>query len=176
MNEYKGSLDASHKRFAIVSARFNESFTGMLVNGAVDCLSRLGATEEDVDVFWVPGSFEVPFAARQAAQTNDYDAVICLGVLIRGATAHFDLVAGEAARGIAAAGRDTGVPCIFGIVTADTLDQAAERCGTKMGNRGWEAAQNAVEMANLGEAFRPDEDESAATASAPSEERAPVRG
>jgi len=154
MNEYKGSLDASGKRIAIVAARFNETYVKNLVDGAVDCLGRLGADEEDVDIFWVPGSFEIPFAARAAAGSGDYDAVIGLGVIIRGATVHFDLIAREAASGIAAVGRDTGIPAVFGVVTAETLEQAAERCGSKMGNRGWEAAQSAVEMVNLGQAFR----------------------
>ena len=153
MNEYKGSLDASGKRFAIVAGRFNESFTANLVSGAVDTLARLGADEEHVDLYWVPGSFEVPHAAHAAAKSGRYDAVIALGVLIRGATPHFDMIAGETTKGISTIGRETGVPTIFGIVTADTLEQAAERCGSKMGNRGWDAAQAAVEMANLGEAF-----------------------
>jgi 6,7-dimethyl-8-ribityllumazine synthase len=153
MNEYKGSLDASGKRFAVVAGRFNESFTANLVNGAVDCLGRLGADEEDVDLYWVPGSFELAHAARGAAASGRYDAVIALGVLIRGSTPHFDLVAGETVRGLGAVGRDTGIPTVFGVVTADTLEQAAERCGSKMGNRGWDAAQAAVEMVNLGEAF-----------------------
>ncbi len=153
MNEFKGSLDASGKQFAVVASRFNESFTANLVNGAVDCLQRLGAEEDAVDLYWVPGSFELPHACAAAARSGKYDAVIALGVLIRGGTAHFDLVAGEAVRGLGQAGRDTGVPVAFGIVTADTLEQAAERCGSKMGNRGWDAAQSAVEMANLGEAF-----------------------
>lgn len=153
MNEYKGSLDASGKRFAVVAGRFNETFTRNLVNGAVDCLNRLGADEDAIDIFWVPGSFEVPHAAMSTARSGDYDAVIALGVVIRGATAHFDLVAGEAAHGIAAVSRETGIPAAFGIVTAETMEQAAERCGSKMGNRGWDAAQAAVEMANLGEAL-----------------------
>ncbi len=153
MNEYKGSLDASGKRFAVIAGRFNESFTGNLVNGAVDCLGRLGADEEEVDLYWVPGSFELAHAARGAATSGRYDAVIALGVLIRGSTPHFDLVAGETIRGLSAVGRDTGVPTMFGVVTADTLEQAAERCGSKMGNRGWDAASAAVEMVNLGEAF-----------------------
>jgi 6,7-dimethyl-8-ribityllumazine synthase len=153
MNEYKGSLDGSGKRFAIVASRFNESFVTHIVDGAVDCLQRLGAEEDDVDLFWVPGSFEVPQGTRAAAMTGNYDAVIALGVLIRGSTPHFDLIAAEVTRAIGAVGRDTGVPTIFGIVTADTMEQAAERCGAKMGNRGWTAAEAAVEMANLGEAF-----------------------
>lgn len=153
MKEHKGSLIASGLRFAVVTARFNESFTRKLVTGAVEGLERLGAREDDIEVFWVPGSFEVPHTARAAAESGHFDAVIGLGVLIRGATAHFDLVAGEAARGLARVGRDTGVPTIFGIVTAETLEQAEERCGTKMGNRGWDAAAAAVEMVNLGKAF-----------------------
>lgn len=153
MNEYKGSLDASGKRFAVVASRFNETMSQNLVNGAVDCLNRLGAVEEDVDLFWVPGSLELALAARRAAERGRYDAVIALGVIIRGGTHHFELVAGETAKGLAAVGRETGVPTLFGVVTADTLEQAAERCGSKKGNRGWDAAQSAVEMANLGEAF-----------------------
>jgi 6,7-dimethyl-8-ribityllumazine synthase len=157
MNEYKGSLDASGKRFAVVASRFNETFTQNLVHGAIDCLGRLGAEEEEVDLFWVPGSFELPQAARFAAGTGRYDAGIARGVVVRGATPHFDLIAGEAARGLAAAAREAGIPVSFGVVTADTLEQAAERCGSKMGNKGWDAAQSAVEMANLGEAFLPEE-------------------
>lgn len=153
MNEYKGSLDASAKRFAIVVGRFNETFSRNLLSGATDCLNRLGANEEDVEVFWVPGSFEVPQTAMSAAKTGRYDAVICLGVVIRGATAHFDLIAAEAAGGISAVARETGVPVSFGIVTAENMEQAAERCGAKMGNKGWDAAQAAVEMANLQDAF-----------------------
>ena len=153
MNEYKGSLDGSGKRFALVASRFNESFVTHIVDGAVDCLQRLGAEEDDVDLYWVPGSFEVPQGARAAAMSGNYDAVIALGVLIRGSTPHFDLIAAEVTRALGAIGHDTGVPTIFGIVTADTMEQAAERCGAKMGNRGWTAAEAAVEMVNLGEAF-----------------------
>lgn len=156
MNEYKGSLDASGKRFALVAARFNELFVKGLVDGAVDCLQRLGASEEAVDLYWVPGAFEIPFAAQRAARSGRYDAVLALGVVIRGATSHYDLIASEAVRGVAAAARESGIPVVMGIVTADTLDQAAERCGSKMGNKGWDAAQSAVEMANLEEAFSPD--------------------
>jgi 6,7-dimethyl-8-ribityllumazine synthase len=153
VKEYKGSLDASGKRFAVVAARFNEAFTKTLVEGAADALSRLGVADEDIEVFWVPGSFELPAAASGAAMTGRFDAVIALGVLIRGATAHFDLVASAAASGIETVSRETGLPVIFGVVTADTLDQARERSGSKHGNRGWDAAQAAVEMANLAEAF-----------------------
>ena len=153
MHEYKGSLDASGKRFALVAGRFNESFTQRLVEGAVDCLLRLGAEEEDIELFWVPGSFEIAGTALAAARSGHFDAVVTLGVLLRGSTMHFELVAGETARGIGSVFRETGIPTVFGVVTADTLDQAAERCGSKQGNRGWDAAQSAVEMANLGEAF-----------------------
>jgi 6,7-dimethyl-8-ribityllumazine synthase len=154
MNEYKGSLDASGKRFALVAARFNEALVQNLVEGSIDALGRLGAEENDVDLYWVPGSFEIPFTARAAARTGKYDAVIALGVVIRGDTPHFDLVAGEAARGIARVGQETGVPTVFGVVTADTAEQAAERCGGKRGNRGWDAVSSAVELVNLSEAFR----------------------
>ncbi len=153
MNEFKGSFDASSKRFAIVAARFNETFVRNLVDGAVDHLERLGAAEDAVDLYWVPGAFELPLAVRAAALSGNYDAIIPLGVVIRGATSHYDLVAGEAARGVAAVSRETGVPAVLGVVTADTMEQAAERCGAKMGNKGWDAAAAAVEMANLGEAF-----------------------
>ena len=153
MQEYKGSLDGAGKRFAIVVARFNDAYTSRLLDGAVDGLARLGAEEDDVEVFWVPGSFELAPTARVVAASGRFDAVICLGVLIRGATAHFDLVAQQTAAGIAGVFTDLGLPCIFGVVTAENLEQAEERCGTKHGNRGWDAAQAAVEMANLGEAF-----------------------
>jgi 6,7-dimethyl-8-ribityllumazine synthase len=154
MNEYKGSLDASGKRFALVAARFNEALVQNLVEGAIDALGRLGADENEVDLYWVPGSFEIPSTAASAARSGKYDAVIALGVVIRGDTPHFDLVAGEAARGIARVGLETGVPVVFGVVAADTPEQAAERCGGKRGNRGWDAVATAVEMVNLGEAFR----------------------
>ncbi|NNF07284.1 MAG: 6,7-dimethyl-8-ribityllumazine synthase [Candidatus Eisenbacteria bacterium] len=153
MQEFKGSLDGSNKSFAIVVARFNEAYTQILLDGAIDSLLRLGVSEEDIDVYWVPGSFEVATVALDAARTQNYDGIITLGVLIRGATAHFDLVANQATAGIARVHELTGVPIVFGIVTAENLEQAQERCGTKMGNRGWEAAQSAVELVNLGQAF-----------------------
>ena len=149
MSEYKGSMKASGRRFALIAARFNENLVGHLVSGARDFLVRHGVPEKDIDLLWVPGSFEIPFAANMAARTGKYDAVIGLGVIIRGATTHFDLVAGEAARGLASVSRETGVPAIFGVVTAETVEQAQERCGGKMGNKGWDAAQAAVEMADL---------------------------
>ncbi len=144
-----GNLVATGKRYALVVARFNEFYTEKLRDGAADMLIRLGARPEDVDEIWVPGAFEIPLAAQRAARSGRYHAVICLGVVIRGATPHFDYVAGECAGGVAAAARESGVPVIFGVVTADTLEQATERCGTKMGNKGADAASAAVEMANL---------------------------
>ena len=153
MNEYKGALDASDKRFAIVAARFNEAFVRNLIDGAVDCLERLGAGEDAVDLYWVPGAFELPMAVRGVAMTGQYDAIIPLGVVIRGATSHYDVVVNESTKGIADASRQTGVPVVLGIVTVDTQEQATERCGSKMGNKGWDAAMSAVEMANLSDAF-----------------------
>ena len=153
MNEYKGSMKAAGRRFALIAARFNENHVGHLVSGARDFLLRHGVPEKDIDLIWVPGSFEIPFAAGMAARSGKVHAVIGLGVIIRGATAHFDLVAGEAARGLAHVSRETGVPAIFGVVTAETAEQAEERCGGKMGNKGWDAAQAAVEMADLIQTF-----------------------
>lgn len=153
MNEYKGSMKAAGRRFALIAARFNENHVGHLVSGARDFFLRHGVAEKDVDLLWVPGSFEIPYAANMAARTGKYHAVIGLGVIIRGATTHFELVAGEAARGLAAVSRETGVPAIFGVVTAETAEQAQERCGGKMGNKGWDAAQAAMEMADLAAVF-----------------------
>jgi len=150
VKEYRGSLNATGKRFALVAGRFNEAYTRLLVDGARDTLERAGARDEDLELVWVPGSFEVPAAALAAARSGRFDAVICLGVLIRGATSHYDLVASEAAAGIGRVFPATGVPAVFGIVTAENLEQAAERCGSKAGNRGRDAALAAVEMANLG--------------------------
>jgi len=144
-----GSLDATGKRFAIVAARFNDFVTGKLLEGAVDTLVRLGATEDDVTVAWVPGAFEIPLAAARLAESGAYAAVICLGTVIRGQTPHFDFVAGQCASGIAAAGRETGVLVLLGVLTTETMEQAMDRAGGKMGNKGEEAARAAVEMANL---------------------------
>ena len=154
MNEHRGTLDAAGRRFAIVVSRFNETYTVKLLQGARETLLQLGARDADCDIFWVPGSFEVPQAARMAAKGGRYDAVIGLGVLIRGATAHFDCVAREAAHGLAEVARETGVPAVFGIVTAENAEQAAERTGGRMGNRGADAARTAVEMANLFRSLR----------------------
>ena len=145
----QGMLNAKGKKFAIVISRFNEFISNKLLSGAIDCIERHEGAFEDVDVYWVPGSFEIPLTAKKLAVKGDYDAVICLGAVIRGATPHFDFVAAEAAKGIASASMDTGVPVIFGVITADTIEQAIERAGTKSGNKGWDAALSAIEMADL---------------------------
>lgn len=145
---YEGKLDASGKRFALVVSRFNNFLTDKLVDGALDCLSRHGATDADIALAYVPGAFEIPYAAAKLA-ASDYDAVICLGAIIRGETPHFDYISNEASKGIAKIALDSGKPVIFGLVTADTLEQAIERSGTKAGNKGWDAAEAAVEMVNL---------------------------
>lgn len=146
---FEGQLSARGFSFAIVVSRFNEFITAKLLDGAIDALTRHGAEPEGIDVIRVPGAFEIPVTAKRLASSYRYDAVICLGAVIRGATPHFDYVAGEAARGIAAAALETGVPVIFGIITAETIEQAVERAGTKLGNRGFEAALTAIEMAHL---------------------------
>jgi 6,7-dimethyl-8-ribityllumazine synthase len=146
---YEGALNAAGLKFGIVVGRFNEFITRRLLEGALDALQRHGASEDDIEVAWVPGSFEIPLVAQRMAASGAYDAVICLGAILRGATPHFDYIAGEAAKGIAKVGLDTGVPTLFGVITADTLDQAVERAGTKSGNKGWAAGEWAIEMANL---------------------------
>ena len=146
---YKGSLIGSGLRFAIVVSRFNEFVTARLLEGAQDCLERHGIEEDDIEVVWVPGSFEIPFAAMKIAKGKRFDAIVCLGTLIRGDTPHFDYIAREVTKGIAGVSISTGVPAIFGIITADSLDQAIQRAGTKEGNKGWQAALFAIEMANL---------------------------
>jgi len=146
---FEGKLVGEGLRFAIVVARFNEFITGKLLEGARDALRRHGVADGDVDVAWVPGSFEIPLAAKRLAESGRYDAVICLGAVIRGATPHFEYVAAEAAKGVAAVGLSTGVPTLFGVLTTDTIEQAIERAGTKAGNKGFEAAVAAIEMANL---------------------------
>ena len=146
---FEGTLLGSGLRFGIVVSRFNEFITRRLLEGALDGLRRHGVEEDAVDVAWVPGSLEIPVVARRLAQSGQYDAVICLGAVIRGATAHFDYVAGGAANGIASVALETGVPVIFGVITTDTIEQAIERAGTKAGNKGYDAALSAIEMANL---------------------------
>ncbi len=146
---FEGHLVGQGLRFGIVVGRFNEFITNRLLAGAMDALTRHGVAEEDVDVAWVPGGFEIPLVARKLALRGRYDAVVCLGAVIRGSTPHFEYVAAEVAKGVARVGLETGVPVIFGVITADTLAQAIERAGTKAGNKGWQAAVSAIEMANL---------------------------
>ena len=146
---HQGRLSAGGFRFALVSGRWNDFLTARLVEGALDALERLGADEGAVEHFRVPGSFEIPLAALKAAQSGRFDAVVCLGTVIRGQTPHFEYVAGEVTKGVAHVGLQTGVPVLYGIVTADTLEQAIDRAGVKAGNKGFEAAMSAVEMVNL---------------------------
>jgi 6,7-dimethyl-8-ribityllumazine synthase len=146
---FEGHLIAEGKRFGVVLARFNDFITDRLLGGAMDAFRRSGARAEDIDVARVPGAFEIPLVARKMAATGRYDAVVCLGAVIRGATPHFDYVCAEAAKGVAKAGLDTDRPVIFGVLTTDTIEQAVERAGSKAGNKGWEAAMAAIEMANL---------------------------
>jgi 6,7-dimethyl-8-ribityllumazine synthase len=146
---FEGHLSAGGLRFAVVVSRFNEFITGKLLAGAQDAIRRHGGDEALVDVAWVPGAFEIPLAAQKLATGGRYDAVICLGAVIRGATPHFDFVAAEASKGVAHAMMDTGTPIAFGILTTDSIEQAIERAGTKAGNKGFEAAMTAIEMANL---------------------------
>ncbi len=145
----EGDLIAGNARFALVAARFNSFLVDKLVEGALDAIRRHGGKLDNTTLAWVPGAFEIPVMARKLAETGNYDAIICLGAVVRGSTPHFDYVAGEAAKGIAQAGLLTGVPCIFGVVTTDNLEQAIERCGTKAGNKGFDAAVTAIEMVNL---------------------------
>ena len=144
----EGKLDAGKLKFAIIVSRFNELVAKGLLGGAQDCLLRHGAKESSIDVIWVPGAFEIPLVAKKVAK--DYDAVICLGAVIRGATPHFEYVASAAAKGVAKVALDSGVPVIFGILTTDNLEQALERAGAKPGNKGFDAALSAIELANLG--------------------------
>ena len=145
----EGNLIAKGKRFAIVASRFNDFITKDLLSGCIDTLVRHGSEEPDLVVAWVPGAFEIPLIAQKLAKSKSYDAVICLGTVIRGSTAHFEYIASEVAKGTAKVAQDTGVPVIFGVITADTIEQAIERAGTKDGNKGRDAAISAIEMANL---------------------------
>lgn len=145
----EGMLTAKGKKFGIVVSRFNEFLTQKLLDGALDTLTRHGVKSEEIEVVWVPGSFELPQVANKMAKSKKYDAVICLGTVIRGATPHYEYIASEAAKGIAKVGLDTGIPTIFGVITADNLEQAIERAGTKQGNKGADAALSAIEMTNL---------------------------
>jgi len=146
---YEGTLLGKGLRFAVVASRFNEFITKKLLEGAQDALLRHGVDEGDIDTAWVPGSFEIPLVAKRLAQAKKYNAVVCLGAVIRGGTPHFEYVAAEVTKGIAQVSLETGLPVIYGIITADTLEQAIERAGTKEGNEGFKAAVSAIEMANL---------------------------
>ena len=146
---FEGMLLGKDLKFGLVASRFNEFITKKLLEGAEDALLRHDVNKEDIEITWVPGSFEIPLIAKKLAQTKRYDAVICLGAVIRGDTPHFEYIAAEVTKGIAKVSLDTGLPVIYGIITADTLEQAIERAGTKAGNKGFEAAMNAIEMVNL---------------------------
>ena len=148
-NIIEGELTAKGKKFALIVSRFNELIGRKLLEGAVDCLTRHNADAKTLDIIWVPGAFEIPLTAKKAALSKRYDAIICLGAVIRGETPHFDFVASEAAKGIAHASMETGIPIIFGVITTDTVEQAINRAGTTAGNRGFDAALAAIEMANL---------------------------
>ena len=149
MQIIEGKLIAEGAKFGIVASRFNEFIVSKLLSGALDALRRHGAREEDITAMWVPGAFELPLAAKRMAACGKYDAVICLGAVIRGATSHYDLVCNETAKGIAQVGLQTDVPVLFGVVTTDNIEQAVERAGTKAGNKGFDAAVSAIEMVNL---------------------------
>lgn len=146
---YEGKLNASGIKVGIIVSRFNNLLTAKLLDGALDCLVRHGADDKDLSVIHVPGAFEIPYAAAKLVHRGGFDAVICLGAVIRGDTPHFDYIASEASKGIARLALDSGLPVIYGLVTADTLDQAIERAGTKAGNKGWDAAESAIELVNL---------------------------
>lgn len=148
-NIYEGQLSAQGKRFGIVVSRFNELISRKLLEGALDCLTRHGADRDQVDIFWVPGSFEIPVAVQKAAASETYDALLCCGAVIRGSTPHFEYIAAEVTKGIAQVGLQYRVPVAYGVITPDTLEQALERAGTKSGNKGWDAAMSAIEMADL---------------------------
>jgi 6,7-dimethyl-8-ribityllumazine synthase len=146
---HEAKLNAEGKKFALVVSRFNDFITEKLLSGALDALVRSGAADEDLEVVKVPGAFEIPLVAKKMANTKRFDAVICLGAVIRGSTPHFDYVSAEVSKGVAMAGMESEIPIIFGVITTDTIEQAIERAGTKAGNKGWSAAIAAVEMANL---------------------------
>ena len=155
MKVLEGKLTAEGLRIGIVAARFNEFITNKLVSGAIDALSRHGASAENMTMAWVPGAFEIPLAAQKMASSGKFDAVICLGAVIRGSTPHFDYVSNEVTKGVAHVGLQTGVPTVFGVLTTDTIEQAIERAGTKAGNKGFDAAMTAIEMANLLKSWAP---------------------
>jgi 6,7-dimethyl-8-ribityllumazine synthase len=145
----EGKIVAKGMKFGIAASRFNDFISGKLIDGALDALNRSGADTKDIEIIRVPGAFEIPLAAKKAAQSGRFDAVICLGTVIRGATPHFEYISAEVSKGIASVGLDTGVPVIFGVITTDTIEQAIERAGSKSGNKGWDAALSAIEMVDL---------------------------
>jgi 6,7-dimethyl-8-ribityllumazine synthase len=149
MNKYEGVLLGQGLKFGLVVSRFNEFITRKLLEGAQDALLRHGVDEQDIDVAWVPGAFEIPLTAQKMAQSDKYDAVVCLGAVIRGATPHFEYIAAEVTKGIAKVGLESGLPVSYGVITTDTIEQAIERAGTKSGNKGFYAAEEAIEMVNL---------------------------
>lgn len=149
MRTFEGNLIAKDLKFAIVVGRFNEFIGSKLLSGAMDAFKRHGAQEENIDITWVPGAFEIPLVAKKLAKTKKYDGVICLGAVIRGATSHYDYVCNEVSKGIASVSLETEIPVMFGILTTDTIEQAIERAGTKAGNKGYDAAVSAIEMVNL---------------------------
>ncbi|MCT8976609.1 6,7-dimethyl-8-ribityllumazine synthase [Clostridium sp. CX1] len=149
MKVYEGSLIAQGLKFGIIVGRFNEFIGGKLLSGAIDGFKRHGVEEENIEIAWVPGAFEIPLVAKKMVNTKKYDAVICLGAVIRGATPHFEYVSAEVSKGVASVSLETGVPVVFGVLTTDTIEQAIERAGTKAGNKGYDAAVTAIEMANL---------------------------
>jgi 6,7-dimethyl-8-ribityllumazine synthase len=149
VNELRGNFDASERRFAVVAASFNEIVVSKLVEGALACFRSHGLSDDDLVVAWVPGAFELPLAARRLAESGRFDAVVCLGAVVRGETAHFDFVAGEAARGIQRVAGETGVPVLFGVLTTDTMQQALDRAGGSHGNKGWDSAMSAMQMAGV---------------------------
>lgn len=148
-NIIEGMLTVTNEKFCIIVARFNEFIGSRLLSGAIDELKRHGAKEENIEVIWVPGAFEIPLIAKKAAKTNKYNAIITLGAVIKGSTSHYDYVCAEVSKGVASVGLETGIPVIFGVLTCDNIEQAIERAGTKAGNKGSDAAKSAIEMANL---------------------------
>jgi len=146
---HEGKLDGAGRKIGIAVSRFNDLITSRLLEGALDCLKRHGCADEDIEVAWVPGAFELPLVAKKLVETGTFDAVICLGAIIRSSTPHFDFVAAEASKGIAQVSLESGVPVAFGVLTTDDVEQAIERAGARAGNRGWDAALNAIEMADL---------------------------
>lgn len=154
IQETKGDLISKGKRYAIVVSRFNEFITKRLKDSAIDALMRHGVKKKEISIYWTPGSFETPFVVNQLARSKKFDAIVCLGAILRGSTAHFEIVSHAAASNISQISMSSQIPIVFGIITADTLEQAIERAGTKLGNRGWDAALTAIEMANLNDKLK----------------------